>query len=52
MKKNGGVYNEFILVLCLHLAFKVIFQESLFLESRSLIYLLGETALEMERQRR
>ena len=30
MKKNVGVFNEFILVLCLQLAFKVIFQESLF----------------------
>lgn len=43
MKKNVRVFNEFILVLCLQLAFKVIFQESLFLENRSLIYLLGDT---------
>lgn len=30
MKKNVGVFNEFILVLCLQLAFKVIFQEFIF----------------------
>lgn len=51
MKESVRVYNELMLVPCLQLALKVIFRESIFLESRSLIYLLGDTALEMQHQR-
>ena len=47
MKKNVGVYNEFILAPFTS-AIQGDFSREIILETRSLIYLLGDSALEMQ----